>query len=267
MTAPETSETNAPQVILQDDGAIRVLTLSNPRKKNALTRELLDAVQAALPTSASRAEQPIRVVILTGDASAGAFSSGYDITAIDEAERERGLDPIRAPADAIEQCPVPVIAAINGHAFGGAFELAMACHLRVATPAAKLGMPPAKLGLVYSVSGLTRFLRAASPSVCNRLFLVGAPVSAEEALSSSLVDALAEDAVAEAKGWARAIAANAPLAVTGLLEAIRRLSRHNVHDADRAAVVALREGPLSSKDLQEGVRAFVERRPPVFVGE
>lgn len=259
--------TSTPVLKMSDEGFIRTLMLSNPAKKNALTREMLEALAAALPTDKAGPEQPIRVVVITGDPAGGAFSSGYDINAIDEKERARGLDPILIPANAIENCAVPVVAALNGHVFGGAFELAMACHIRICSPAAKLGMPPAKLGLVYSPTGLQRFLRATSASVCQRLFLTGAPVDASEAWRVGLVDVLQEDPLSEAKAMAEVISNNAPLAVAGLLDAVRRLARPSATPEDVAAVEASRAQTVASKDLQEGVAAFVERRAPNFRGE
>lgn len=256
-------------VLVEDAGAVRILSLSNPAKRNALTRALLDELRAALPTSAASDEQPIRAVILRGDPAGKCFSAGYDISAIDEAEKDAGLDPIRAPAEALEGCPVPVIAAIEDACMGGAFEIAMACTLRVAATSAKLGMPPARLGLVYSASGLMRFLRAASPSTVQRLFLTGERLGGAEAQRKGLVDLAVESggALDEARALAGQIATNAPLAVSGLLDAIRRASRPGGPSADDvAAIDAARARTVSSADLAEGVAAFLEKRAPVFHG-
>ncbi|MBI1946688.1 MAG: enoyl-CoA hydratase/isomerase family protein [Deltaproteobacteria bacterium] len=256
-------------VLVEDTGAIRVLTLSNPAKRNALTRALLLELRAALPDKASGEAQPIRVVVLRGDPAGKCFSAGYDISAIDEAEKDAGLDPIKAPADALECCPVPVIAAIEDACMGGAFEIAMACTLRVAATSSKLAMPPARLGLVYSASGLARFLRAASPPTVQRLFLTGERLGGAEAQRKGLVDLAVEagGAFDEAMAIADQIANNAPLAVAGLLDAIRRVARPGGPTAeDVAAIDAARLRTVASADLAEGVAAFLEKRVPAFRG-
>lgn len=256
-------------LLVEDDGPVRVLTLSNPTKRNALTRALLDELRAALPAGPASDEQPIRAVILRGDPEGKCFSAGYDISAIDEAEKDAGLDPIQAPADALEACPVPVVAAIEDACMGGAFEIAMACTLRIAATSAKLAMPPARLGLVYSARGLARFLRAASPSTVQRLFLTGERLGGAEAQRKGLVDLAVESggALDEARAIAQQIAHNAPLAVSGLLDAIRRASRPGgPTPEDLASIDAARARTVASADLAEGVAAFLQKRSPVFHG-
>lgn len=253
---------------VHDEGHVRVVRLSNPKKRNALTREMLhDLARAMPPTDA--AAHGVRAVVLCGDEAGGAFSSGFDISAIDEGERARGLDPIDGPASAVEACAVPVLAAIEGAAMGGALEIAMACHVRVASRASRLAMPPARLGLVYAASGLQRFLRAVGPSRANRLFLTADVVRAEEAQSWGLVDVVVDEgrAVDEAVAMARRIAGNAPLAVAGMLDAIRRLSSPGGPSADDLrAIDQARARTIASEDLAEGVAAFAEKRPPAFTG-
>jgi methylmalonyl-CoA decarboxylase len=256
-------------VLVHDDGGIREVRLSNPDKRNALTREMLAALVDALPQSPAGPEQPVRVVVLRGDPEGRAFSSGFDIGAIDRKERSAGLDPIRGPADALELCPVPVIAALDGAAYGGGLEIAMACHMRVAASDVRMAMPPARLGLVYSVSGLMRFLRAIPPSQANRLFLTGASIDASQAFTMGLLDEVVDEGGAydRARSWAGDIAANAPIAVDGLLEAIRRLSRPGGPTGpDRDAIEVIRNRSLESADLIEGVTAFAEKRKPRFEG-
>jgi len=252
-----------------DDGAVRVVRLSNPTRRNALTRALLAQLSAALPAAAASSTQPVRAVVLAGDPAGGGFSAGFDIGEIDDEERARGADPITPIADALDACPVPVLAAIEGVAFGGALELAMACTMRVAGRGALVAMPPARLGLVYSVPGLQRFLRALAPSRAQRLFLTAAPVSMPEALAWGLVDEVVDDGAALARTMelARTIAALAPLSVAGHLDAIRRVARFApLPPDDVAAIEASRARALGSQDLAEGLAAFREKRSPCFRG-
>lgn len=244
-------------------GLVRTITLSNPSKRNALTRHVLADLIEAMPTKGE-----VRAMILRGDPAGRAFSSGFDITAIDAQERARGLDPIRLPADTIETCPVPSIALIEDAVFGGALELALACTMRVAKKGTLLGIPPVKLGLVYSTSGFERFARAISPSQMQRLFLTGEPIAAEEAARIGLVDVVDDDAEGVAERWAAQIAQGAPLAVRGTHDAIRRLSRSGgLSPRDIERIDDARRRSVTSVDSAEAVAAFREKREPRFTGE
>ncbi len=237
---------------------VRVVTLSQPARKNALSPAMLAALAAALPTTPAGPGQPVRAVVLQGDG--GLFSSGFDLGALDDDERARGVDPITAAASALQRCPVPVVAAVDGVCVGGAVELMAACAIRVAATSTTLAVPATRLGLVYPASGLARF-RAVLGRHAERVLVSGAPFSAADARAWGLVDDVVDDARAHAHKLAVAIAHNAPLAVAGTLAALRAIDID-----DHAAVEAARRPALHSADLGEGLAAAKEKRPPVFGG-
>ena len=137
-------------------------------------------------------------MVLTG--AGGAFSAGYDIGNLTpERLADVLIHPFEAALAALDDVPVPVVAALGGHAFGGGLELAMACDLRVCAPGAKLGMPPARLGVVYSHTGLRRFVDAIGTARTRELFLTARPVGADEALAWGMVNEVVEDV--EARRW------------------------------------------------------------------
>ena len=120
-----------PQIRVNDEEGIREILISNPSRRNALTRQMLADLMSAVSLESIR-QAKVKAVMLTGDSEGNCFSSGFNLLAIDEEEKKRGLDPIHLPAHALEHCPVPVIAVINGLAMGGALEIAMACDFRIA---------------------------------------------------------------------------------------------------------------------------------------
>ncbi len=237
---------------VSDGVVVRVLTMSHPKKKNALTRSLLSALTTALSASSLG---DARCVLLVG--ADNCFSAGFDLTALD-GERDSGVDPIGGAASAIEACALPVVAGIDGVCFGGAVELAAACAVRVAAASTTFGIPAVKLGLVYPASGLFRFRRALGRHA-ERVLLTGFPFTAPQALMWGLIDDVGERAGALAV--ARTIASAAPLAVKGTRAALAAV------DADVAiAVEAARAEALASADLVEGVAAAKEKRPAKFAG-
>jgi enoyl-CoA hydratase/carnithine racemase len=241
-----------------DHGPIRVVTFSHPARRNALRPSMLAALQQSLPTAPASPTQPIRVVILEGEG--GVFSAGFDLEALDDAERARGIDPITPAADAIAGCPVPVLAAIDGHCHGGAVELCAACPIAVAARSTRFSVPAVRLGLVYPASGLAR-LRRRLGAAAERVLLTGAVFSADDARAWGLVHDVVDDARAAARALADAIAAAAPIAVAGTLAALRAVDAED-HDA----VGAARTLALASDDFREGLLAWKQKRPPVFGG-
>jgi enoyl-CoA hydratase/carnithine racemase len=270
------------------EGVVR-LTISNPAKRNALDHPILDAITATLselaswqeigpsengPTRAASGRLDARCVVITG--AHGMFSAGYDIGEIpDEQFEERAerlvAHPFSEAIDALAAFPYPTLAVLSGHTIGGGLELALACDLRVAGEDVMLGMPPAKLGLVYSHTGLRRFLDAIGAARTRELFLLGRYIDTATALSWGLVNFLAPAAELEGVGLelASELAGNAPLAQTGNKRVITALLDRDGELAEEVEeeLIELRRASFASQDMREGMRAFAEKRPPRWRGE
>ncbi|HWT90058.1 MAG TPA: enoyl-CoA hydratase-related protein [Solirubrobacterales bacterium] len=250
--------------------AVARLTISNPERRNALDHEILDVIAEVLPQLDRGIEN--RCVLITG--APPLFSAGYDIATIPEETFERDAEalvahPFHAAMEAVAKHPWPTVAAINGHCLGGGLELAITCDLRICAAGAKLGMPPAKLGLIYGHTGLRKFLDTIGLPHTKELFLTGRNLGAERAERIGLVNEVVEDeAVAdEAVALAAAIAQNAPLSMRGNKHAIDLLNANpELTEQQEAGLVVLRESCFSSEDFREGIRAFAEKRRPQWQG-
>jgi enoyl-CoA hydratase/carnithine racemase len=212
-------------------------------------------------------------VVVTG--ANGMFSSGYDIGDIPDdvfaVEAERLVaHPFTSALDALDATDLPTVAALPGHTIGGGLELALGCDLRVAAEGIMLGMPPAKLGLVYSHTGLRRFIQAVGAPRTRELFLLGRNVDAPTALAWGLVSRVAADGAVQdvALDLAAELAGNAPLSVRGnkrVLRALLAADQRLDTDVERE-LIALREACFASEDMREGVRAFAAKRPARWQG-
>jgi enoyl-CoA hydratase/carnithine racemase len=250
-------------VVLDEPAAgVARLTIANPAKRNALDREILDGLASRLP------ELDARCVVLTGEGDI--FSAGYDIGNLSpEHLAEEAADllthPFEAALAALDAVDVPVVAALTGHAFGGGLELALACDLRICATRARLAMPPARLGVVYSPTGLRRFVDAIGSARTRELFLTARAVDAAEALAWGLVNEVVEDAAERSLALATEIAALSPLSLTGNKRVLRALIPP-LDPALEAELHALRDAAFRSEDFAEGVRAFTEKRSPRWQG-
>ena len=250
--------------------AVARLAIVNPARRNALDHEILNALAEVMPQLDRGIE--IRCVVITG--SGEMFSAGYDIGDIPDETFSTDAEalvahPFHAAMEAVGAHPYPVLAAINGHCLGGGLELAVRCDLRLCAVSAKLGMPPAKLGLIYSHTGLRKFIDVVGYARTKELFLVGRNLSGPRAMAIGLVndtvpdEKLPEDAVA----LAAEIAAGAPLSARGNKQAIETLNSNPVLTPEQEReLIELRRSCFESEDFREGIRAFGEKRKPQWRG-
>jgi enoyl-CoA hydratase/carnithine racemase len=241
------------------------LTISNPERRGALDHELLDALAEHSRTLDARC------LVIRGSGSV--FSAGYDIGNLEDADFEETAEqlvahPFHNAIGALEAYRYPVIGQINGHAIGGGLELALTCDIRIAARGVKLGMPPAKLGLIYSHTGLLKFMQACGPANTAELFLVGRNVEVERAERMGLVSQVVEPDELDDRALelAAEIAANAPLSLAGNKRVLRALRAHTLPEELERELIDLRESCFRSEDFREGVRAFAEKRRPVWRG-
>jgi enoyl-CoA hydratase/carnithine racemase len=241
------------------------LTISNPERRGALDHEILDTLAAHARTLDARC------LLIRG--SGPVFSAGYDIGNLEEGEFEESAErlvahPFHDAIEALDAYAYPVVSALNGHAIGGGLELALTCDIRVAARGIRLGMPPAKLGLIYSHTGLRRFIDVCGVANTAELFYVGRNVDADRGARMGLVNDVveAEELDEHALGLAAEIAANAPLSLAGNKRAIRALRARPLPEQVERELVELRESCFRSEDFREGVRAFAEKRKPVWRG-
>jgi enoyl-CoA hydratase/carnithine racemase len=252
------------------------IRISNPAKRGALDHEILDAFTGIVR------DQSALCLVITGDGPV--FSAGYDLgnfpepefpdpggfgTFSDEAEK-LVAHPFTAAIEALEDYPYPVVAAINGHAIGGGLELAVACDIRIAARGIRLGMPPAKIGLIYSHTGLRRFISTCGMANTSELFFVGRNVDPQRAYEMGLVNHVVEPDELDAKSVALAaeIGANSPLSLSGNKDIMRVLrgASHTTQEDVARRLVRLRASCFTSADFIEGVRAFGEKRQPQWSG-
>ena len=246
-----------------EDG-IALLALNRPDALNALCGALLDRLEAALDEIEQSPE--IQAVILTGNGRA--FAAGADIAEIAALDRASGLAFARRGQELftrIEQLPKPVVAAVNGFALGGGCEIAMACHMRIASTKARFGQPEVKLGILPGFGGTQRLPRLVGRGVATRLILSGEPIRADEALRIGLVDEVCEpDALLErARELLRTILANGPRAVAASLAAIRQGLDQTQDEGMQTEARGFAE-LCGGDEMREGTAAFLEKRQPKF---
>jgi enoyl-CoA hydratase/carnithine racemase len=256
-------------VALRFESHIAWIEFGDPATRNLLTIPLLDALPRALAEAEVRGA---RVAVLRGRGDL--WSGGYDIGQIppelfDPDPRAALEHPFERCMRAVESCPLPTVAAVNGHAIGGGLELAMSCDVRVVTAGAKLGIPAARLGLVYPHAGLAKLVRIAGPEAARLLLFTGDLVDAERAVELRLVSRSVPAAEFDAAiaALAARLADAAPIAVQGMKRVLRTVERDvPLTDAELDEILKLRARSYRSADAREGRDAFAAKRPPRFRG-
>jgi enoyl-CoA hydratase/carnithine racemase len=262
---------NSPMLIEEIKDNIGLLILNRPEKRNALSPELLIMLHMTLSRWAQ--QDVVRAVVISG--SDKAFSSGYDVSAIptnispEMAEILKTKNPLTLALDSIRNYPYPVIAMMNGYAFGAGLNLAICCDIRIAADTVKVGMPPARLGLVYPPEGLNQFAAVLGPARTREVFFTARTYEGPEVLEAGFVNRLVPAAELKETVFdtARQIASNAPLSLKGMKEILRLLEKAGeLSPEDLIRAETLVKQSFASRDLAEGQTAFLEKRPPVFTG-
>jgi enoyl-CoA hydratase len=255
-------------LLCERKNAVDIIRLNRPEKLNAVSGEMFDELQVLLDLL--EREQDLRVVILTG-AGERAFSAGTDIAELDGLTEAKALELSargQQLCDRIDSFPVPVIAAVNGVAAGGGCELALACHLRIASKLTTFSLPETKLGIIPAYGGTQRLPRDIGMARSLEAMLAGKVIDAQSAFDFGLINRLVEphQLMSETISLANEIASLAPLAVRACLKAVTEGLRLPLEDGlrlERELFASL----FTTEDAHEGTRSFLEKRSPEFRGK
>ncbi len=262
------SDSQSP-VILERRGPVGLLTLNREDRRNALSRETLHAFGRLGRELV--ADPSVRVIVVTG-AGDKAFCAGADLKerqgmSTDDVRAQVGL--YRSELGVLDRSPKPVIAAINGVAFGGGLELALICDLRVAAPHALLALPETTLGIIPGAGGTQRLPRVVGEARAKEMILLGRKLDAAEALRWGLVNLVTEEGqpfLDQVMAWIAPIANGAPIAQAAALAAIE-----DAYEVPLALGLELErvryDETLRSQDRLEALKAFAEKRKPAFQGK
>jgi len=247
-----------------EDG-ILTLTINRPEALNALNRNIIDALSAALEAAQDIPE--VRVIVLTGSGEK-AFVAGADIKEFADFDQAQGEDLARRGQrdlfDRVEQSRKPVVAAVNGFALGGGLELAMAAHVRVASTNARMGLPEVSLGVIPGYGGTQRLAQIVGKGKAMEMVLTAGMIDAEAALACGLVNQVVEQEILleTAQAMAGKIAKNAPTALAAALDSVLA-----GYGREGFGVEIQRFGQcFTTDDFKEGTTAFLEKRKPQFPG-
>lgn len=250
------------------NGKTGVLQLNRAEKHNSLSGDLMREMMTELDALAA---DGVRVIVIRAAPGVKVWSAGHDINEIPEPRRDPlgYFDALETLLRKVQDCPVPVIAMVEGSVWGGACDLCAACDIIIAAQGSSFAMTPAKIGIPYNASGLIHFTNLIGVHKAKEMFFTAQPVGADDAWNNGFVNHVVETAALESftMKMAETIASNAPLAVQSLKAEFRLLTRGHHIDAETAEEIqAIRRKVYDSEDYAEGIRAFQEKRPPRFQG-
>jgi methylmalonyl-CoA decarboxylase len=251
------------------DGFVGTITIDNPAKRNALCSALVDDLVAALD---EMQERKVREVILRAPGGSKVWSAGLDVHELPVSGRDPLAydDALLVAIRKIQYLPIPVIAMIEGAVWGGACDLAFSCDILVGCPTTSFTMTPAKIGVPYNVTGILHFMNMMPVNIVREMFFTALPMKAEMAYRLGVLNDLVpvEELERFTLEKAAAIARNSPLSISAIKEQIRLLSMASPLTPNMFELIqGLRRRVYDSHDYSEGIRSFLEKRPPVFTGE
>jgi len=246
------------------DGAVAVLTIDRPEKRNAMSFEMWSALPSLLDKVAT--DPTVRALVIQGTDhfSAGADISEFKTLRADPVGAKKYSEAVHAGERAIATLAKPTIAAITGVCVGGGCEIALACDLRVAAHDARFGITPAKLGIIYNATSTKRLVDAVGPAWASQILFTADLVDAETALRIGLVNELhtPDTVTTRARKLAETMATRSQVSIQGAKTIVKRITEGLPTEGE--AVEALYESSVTSPDYAEGVQAFLEKRPPRF---